>query len=129
MSVYRLFLSEFDLGLVAINSRTQAPGALLHRLIDSLFKFKRGCIECIEELFRWTHLNSTFTVCVWHHENMVCSNVTFKISVATFRAIISNKFVLYVSIKMKCLPSYCSLFTLFNNCSLLTVGKLFGFLQ
>lgn len=31
----------FDLGLASINSSTR-PAALLHRLIDSLFKFKCG---------------------------------------------------------------------------------------
>lgn len=45
MSVYRPFLSEFDWGLIAINSPTQPPGALWHRLIDSVFKLKCGCIE------------------------------------------------------------------------------------
>lgn len=39
MSIYRLLLSAFDLGLVTINSSTQPLGALLHRPIDSLFKF------------------------------------------------------------------------------------------
>lgn len=35
MSVYSPCLSEFDLGLVAIKAHMQAPGALLHRFIDS----------------------------------------------------------------------------------------------